>query len=115
MGSNRDIAFVRNVLNRIAGIQYYAKAVTPDGDSLIVVLKRGTATNKATMIELRPDRQGQVNVTFMKGKPGEEVIVSEHPSTFFDGLAALLVREAGIITGERDKGEGAGLYRTSKW
>lgn len=65
MGSRREIGFARNILSRIAGIAYYAKSNSTEGDSFIVFLKRGTATNKALQIELRPDRLGQVQVVFL--------------------------------------------------
>lgn len=115
MASNREVAFVRRVLVHAAGIQYYAKELCQEEDVLAFVLKRGAASNGATRVEFRPDRNARVNVTFLKGKPGEETVISEHPGTFFDALAALLLSEAGLLTGEREKEEGAGLYRTSKW
>ena len=115
MPSNRDVDFVKHVLNRVAGIAIYQKSVQYMEDKFVVFLRRGVATNKATRIEFRPDRLGAVNVTFLKGREGEEKEVSSHPGVPFDGLASLLIAEAGLLTGERQKEEGVGLYKTSKW
>lgn len=115
MASNREVAFMRRLMSHIAGIQHYAKNIRPEEDSVIVMLKRGAASNKAARIEFRPDRKGQVNVTFSKIEPGSEIVISEHPGIFFDALAQLLYAEAGLMTGEREKEEGVGLYRTTRW
>ena len=79
------------------------------------MLKRGAASNKAGRIEFRPNRKGQLNVTFSRIEPGSETIISEHADVFFDALAQLLHTEAGLLTGEREKEEGVGLYRTTTW
>ena len=111
MTSNRDVAFVRHVLNRIAGIEIYMREHAFEGDPLVIVLKRGRATNKATSIEFRSSASGQVFVSFMK----RDEPVSEHPEVFFDGLARLLYEQAGLIVGESPKPKGSLGYRKSYW
>lgn len=114
MTSNRDYDFVKHVLNRIAGIDVYQKSARYEDDTFVVILKRA-ADNKATRIDFRPDRRGAVNVTFIKVGADEEKEISSHVGVPFDGLAALLLSEAGLLTGQREKEEGVGLYKTSKW
>jgi hypothetical protein len=114
MASNRDYDFVKHVVNRIAGIAVYQKSANFEDDVFIIILKRAAA-NKATRIDFRPDRKGAVNVNFFKVEAGVETVVSTHLSVPFDGLAPLLLTEAGLLTGVREKEEGVGLYKTSKW
>lgn len=117
MASNRDIAFHRRLLKQIAGIQLFAKGSPAiEGDSLVVIVPRGTCTNKATRIEFRSGRTNQVHVTFLKAdKTGGMVVVTDHPEVFWDGLAQLLLDEAGLVVGEREGDERVGRIRTSRW
>ena len=117
MANNRKAAFVRHVMNRVAGLQYYTpheKAVEFEGDTLRFILDPRAASNKATMIEFTPAPDGQVNVTFLNGDRDEPTVVSQHTGIFYDALAELLFRELEILVGGPEKdGENAGRYRTS--